>query len=194
VKITRTTWLILALGVFVIAFAGLYMVYSRQASQQKDLKSSLAEAEAAYPQLTSQIQTLQGQLAQRQSDLAAELSKLSQAKAKFPASVQRIDYYQRLLAIADDCDLNVMSLTASQPRQENVDSVTYLVTTFNVAVRGEVANMLDFVHTLATSQYFTNATVTVVSINIPEPPTGQGGTLQKPQASISLNIYGYPGE
>jgi hypothetical protein len=57
VKITRTTWLILALGVFVIAFASLFFVYSRQASQQKDLKSSLAEVEAAYPQLTSQMQT-----------------------------------------------------------------------------------------------------------------------------------------
>ena len=193
-RLTRTTWLILALGVFVIAFAGLFVVYSRQASQQKDLKSSLAEAEARYPQLTSQIQTLQSQLAQRQSDLAAELLKLRAAKAKFPPSVQSIDYHQILLRIADDWDLEVMSLTASQPRQEKVDSVTYLVTTFGVVVRGEMANMLDFVHTLATSQYFTNATVTVVSINIPEPPTGQGGTPEKPQATISLDIYAYPGE
>jgi len=194
VKITRTTWLILALGVLVIAFASLYMIYSRQASQQKDLKSSLAEAEAAYPQLTSQIQTLQSQLAQRQSDLAAELLKLSAAKAKFPPSVQSSDYYQRLLGIADDWDLEVMSLTASQPRQQKVDSLTYLVTTFGVAVRGEMANILDFLHTLATSDDFTSATVTVVSINIPQPPTGQGGTPAKPQATISLNIYAYPGE
>ena len=193
-RLTRTSWLILALGVFVIAFASLFVVYSRQASQQKDLKSSLAEAEARYPQLTSQIQTLQGQLAQRQSDLAAELLKLSAAKAKFPPSVQSTDYHQILLRIADDWDMEVMSLTASQPRQENVDSLTYLVTTFGVAVRGEMANILDFLHTLATSQDFTSATVAVVSINIPEPPSGQGGTPEKPQATISLNIYGYPGE
>jgi len=194
VKITRTTWLVLALGVFIIAFISLYMVYSRQASQQKDLKSSLAEAEASYPQLTSQIQTLQSQLAQRQSDLAAELLKLSAAKAKFPPSVQSSDYYQRLLTIAGDCDLNVMSLTASGPRQQKTDSVTYLVTTFNVAVKGEMASIIDFIHTLATSQYFTSATVTVVSINIPEPSTGQGGASQKPQATLSLDIYAYPGE
>ena len=193
-KITRTTWLVLALGVFIIAFASLFVVYSRQASQQKDLKSSLAEAKAAYPQLTSQIKTLESQLAQRQSELAAELLKLSAAKAKFPPSVQSIDYYQRLLAIAGDCDLNVISLTASGPRQQKADSLTYLVTTFDVAVSGEMASILDFLHTLATSQDFTSATVEVININITQPPTGQGGTSQKPQATLSLDIYAYPGE
>ena len=193
-RLTRTSWLILALGVFVIAFVSLFVIYSRQASQQKDLKNSLAEAEARYPQLTSQIQTLQGQLAQRQSDLAAELSKLSAAKAKFPPSVQSIDYYQRLLAIADDCDLNVTSLTASGPRQQKADSVTYLVTTFNVAVRGEMTSILDFIHTLATSEDFTSATVEVININIPQPPTGQGGIPQESEASITMDIYAYPGE
>jgi hypothetical protein len=193
-KLTRTTWLILALGVLVIAFASLFVVYSRQASQQKDLKSSLAEAKALFPQLASQIKNLEGQLAQRQSELAAALLNLSQAKAKFPPSVHSIDYYQRLLAIADDCDLNVMSLKASGPRQQKVDSATYLVTTFDVAVRGEMASILDFIHTLATSEDFTSATVTVVSINIPQPPTGQGGIPQESEASISLDIYAYPGE
>ena len=193
-KLTRTTWLILALGVFVIAFASLFVVYSRQASQQKDLKSSLAEAEASYPQLASQIKNLESQLAQRQSEVAAALLNLSQAKAKFPRSVRSIDYYQRLLAIADDCDLNVTSLMASQTRQQKTDSVTYLVTTFLVAVRGDMASILDFVHTLATREDFTSATVTVVSINIPQPPTGQGGIPQESEASITMDIYAYPGE
>jgi hypothetical protein len=193
-KLTRASWLILALGVFVIAFASLFVVYSRQASQHKDLESSLAEAEARYPQLASQIKTLESQLAQRQSDLAAALLNLGQAKAKFPSSVQSLDYYQRLLAIAAECDLSITSLTASEPLQQSADSVTYLVTTFNVAVSGDMADILDFIHTLATSEDFTNATVTVMNINTPQPPTGQEGISQESQASLSLDIYAYPGE
>ena len=37
--------MMLALGVFVVAFASLFVVYSRQANQHKHLESSLAEAE-----------------------------------------------------------------------------------------------------------------------------------------------------
>jgi hypothetical protein len=193
-RLTRASWLILALGIFVIAFASVFVVYARQASQHKDLESSLAEAQVRYPQLASQIKTLESQLAQRQSDLAAELSKLSQAKAKFPSSVPIIDYYQRLLALADDCDLSITSLTASEPRQQSADSVTYLVTTLNVAVSGDMADILDFIHTLATREDFTSATVTVVNINTPQPPSGEEGIFQESQASLTLDIYAYPGQ
>jgi len=193
-KITRTTWLILALGVFVIAFASLYVVYSRESNRHKDLKSSLARVEARYPQLVSQIKTLESQLAQRQSDLTAALSNLAKARAKFPASVQSSDYYPRLLAIAGDCELSVLTLTSSAPRQEKAGTLTYLVTNFDISVKGEMERILDFIHTLATRDDFASAAITVVSVNIPAPPTGKGGTTANPQATLSLDVYAYPGE
>jgi hypothetical protein len=192
-KITRTTWLMLALGVFVIAFVSLFVVYSHQASQHKDLESSLAEARALERQLALREQDLKNQLAQRNSDLKAEQSRLSNLKKKFPA-VQSRDYLKKLSAVAGDCGLDIEPPTASGPRQQEVDTVTYLVTTFSIAVEGEMADILDFIQTLATSEDFTSATIEVVNISIPEPPTGKGETTAYPQATLSLDVYAYPGE
>ena len=191
-RLTRTSWLILVLGVFVVAFASLCVVYSGQAGQQKDLKNDLAGAEARHSQLMAQITALESQLLQRQSNLAAELLKLSKAEAAFPQSVPSIDYDETLFEMADDSGLQVMSLSASEPRQEKVGDVTYTVTTFGLAVKGEVASLLDFVHALATSGHFTTAAVEVVDIGILEPPTGGGQAPQEAEATISLVIYGYP--
>jgi len=183
-RFSRTAWLILALGVVVIAFASLCVVYFRQASEQKDLKSSLAGAEARLPQVISDRGALESQLAQRQSELAEAESSLSEAKAKFPLSAESIEYGEVLFGIADDCDLEVVSLTASAPSEEEVGEVTYAVTSFDMEVRGEVVNILDFINDIATSEYFTSATVEVVNINVPETPS----------ATIQIVIYSYQGE
>lgn len=192
-KITRTTWLLLALGVFVIAFATLFVIYSHQASQNKDLKNDLAKAEASYPQLALQIRDLESELAERQSELTAALSNLSEVEAKFPASVQSFDYYQRLLAVAANCNLNVSSLTVSGPRQQKVDSVAYQVTTFDITVAGQVSGILDFTHILATTEDFISATIEVVNISIPRSPSGQEITSQQSDATLRLDVYAYRG-
>ncbi len=53
-RLTRNTWLLLAILALVVASASLYMVYSGKTSQQADLKDSLDQAYARYDELRSQ--------------------------------------------------------------------------------------------------------------------------------------------
>ena len=192
-KLSRTAWLILGIGIFVIAFATLYMVYSRQSGEQEQLSDSLAAAQALLPRLIVEREDVEDQLSQWESELAEATLSLNKSKTKFPKSVESIEYDEALFGIADGCDLEILSLTASEPRDKKVEDVTYAITSFEVKVEGEVADILDMVNTIATSEHFTSATVELVNIDIPEPAT-EGEEAEMPSATIRLVIYSYQGE
>ncbi len=184
-KLSRTAWLVLGIGIFVIAFGSLYFLYSRQDNEQEQLNDSLSVAQATLPTLVSEkedweSQLTQGesrltqqesQLTQRESQLAQATSLLDTTQASFPESVESIEYDELLFNFAHDCNLRITTLIASEPGNEEVEDITYSVTSFTVDVKGEVANILDFINAIVTSEDFTCATAELVNINIPEPLT-----------------------
>jgi Tfp pilus assembly protein PilO len=192
-RLSRTAWLILVIGVLVIALGSLYMVYSRQSSEQQELAASLATAQARLPKVIADREASEAELAQWQDKLAEATSLLAKSEAQFPGSAESIEYDEVLYEIADSCDLEVMSLTASEPSEKKVEDVTYTVTTFEVEVRGEVDDILDFISDIATREYFTGATVELVNIKVPEPPE-EDEEAEPPTATITLVGYSYKGK
>jgi hypothetical protein len=202
-NISKTTWLILGIGISIIAIGILGWLYLEQRSEQKTLTDSLAQANVAYPSLVSQRDNLESQLTQSETDLAEAVLLLSEVELIFPESVESIEYDEEIFDIADDCNLEIIELTASEPGDQAVESVTYSITSFTVVVESDygysdkiiVNNMLKFVDTIANSEYFTdtthfaNATIELVNIQVP-----QGEEEGEPSATINLVVYGYKGE
>jgi len=191
-KLSRTAWLILGIGVFIITFASLYMVYFQQGREQEQLDDSLLAAQATLPTLVSEKEGWESQLTRLKSQLARATSLLADSKTSFPKSVESIEYDEELFKIADGWGLEITSLTASEPGDKKVEDVTFSVTFFVVDVEGEVADILRFINTIATSEYFASATIELVNMDIPEPTTD--GEEEKPSATITLVIYSYKGE
>jgi len=222
-KLSKTAWLILGIGIFVIAFGGLCLVYFQQGSEREQLNDGLLVAQATLPKVISEKEDWERQLAQWESQLGQLKSELAQAKLllaeskmSFPKAVESIEYDEEIFKIADNCDLDITKLTSSEPRDKEAEGITsseprdkeseditYSVTSFVVDVKGEVANILDFINTIATSKAFTTATVELVDIEVPQPLTEEekeGLTeeeiedREKPSATVSLAIYAYKGE
>lgn len=195
-KLSKTAWLILGIGIFVIALGSLYFLYARQGDEQNELNDSLSMAEAALPPLMSEKEDWENQLSQLESDLSQLESNLTEtednlaqaaailsrtAATSLPESVESIEYDEELFKIADGWRLEIVSLTASEPNDEdvkvevediNVEDVTFSVTSFTLKVKGEaVADILGFISTIVDHEYFLNATVELVTINIPQPLT-----------------------
>jgi len=208
-KVSKTAWLILGIGIFVIAFGSLYTAYSGQTGEQERLTGSLAAARVLLPELIAEREDLEGQLTHWESELAKATSSLGKSEARFPKSVESIEYDETLFKIADDCDLQVIGLTASQPSDEEVEDITYAVTTFEVVVRSKesppstvdkfetyidetVANMLEFINDIATSQEFNVGTIELVDMENLEPPEEIEGDETGPEATVKLIIYGFP--
>ena len=176
-RLSKVFWLILGAGIFVIAAAGLYILYQDQNREQQELSDSLAVAQATLPQLTSEKEGLESQLARLEEELAQARSLLDEAKAEFliltefPGSVESIEYDEALFALADDTQLEIISLTVSGPRTVTEENITYPVTSFTVAVAGERTDILYFIHKIATDEDFRTTTVESVNIATPVPLT-----------------------
>ena len=202
-RLSRTAWLILGIGILVIVLGSLGTIYRTQASEQKELTSQLGMAQATLPKLASEKEALESQLTQLGKKLTQTTSLLNQAESKFPESVESVDYDEALFRIADNCDLEITKLTASDARDKEVEDITFSIASFSGEVEGEVVDILDFVDAIATGKDFANANVELVNIKVPEPLTEEDKEemtdeeieeAEMPSATIELTIYGYRGE
>ena len=200
-KLGKIAWLILGIGILVIALGSLYTVYRGQVQDQEKVNNSLSLAQVTLSKLATERANLESTLTEIENKLTQATSRLKPAKAAFPTSMESIEVDEQLFRIAKDWGLEVISLTASKPDDEKVKvevgdtevgDVTYFVTSFTIAVKGEVSDILDFINTIVTRDDFNTATIEMVNIKVPEPPTEEE-EAEKPSATIQLVIYGYKG-
>jgi type II secretory pathway pseudopilin PulG len=178
IKISKKVLLIIGIVIFAIILGSLIRTYSQQAREQGQLSASLAAQQALATKFTADRVDWENKLAQAQS-------LLDTSQKKFPQSVECIEYGEDLFDIADDCNLELTSLTMSNPSSTKVGAVTYSVATFVVKVNGDVYNILDFIYAIRTGDDFElpwSAEVDGVNIGV-----GSQGV----EASITLDIYAY---
>jgi len=219
-KISKTALLVLGIGIFVIGFAAIFALYSGQAGERSGLNANLVAAQSLLPKLMAEKDELAGQLAQWDGELAQATSALDKSEARYPKSVESIEYDETIFKLASDCDLMIMELTAFEPWDEDVkdSDITYAVGTAEVKVQNTelppttvgsfevfadetVDKMLEFIHLIAASEEFNISTIRLVTIENLEPPDED--TLESaetdaakrdlaPEATIQLLIYAFP--
>lgn len=188
-KLSKTALWILGIGVFVIASAVLIMLHVGQSGDAERLEENLLVTQALFTKLTADREGLNSQLTQLYNQLDEADSAYRQSKANFPKSVMSIEYDEELFFIADDYNLEVISLTASEPSEYPVEEVPFDSTDFEVEVRGAVSNILSFINNVATGGYFNSAIVELVNMEVPEPDQNE-----QPSAVIKIIVYSYEGE
>jgi len=192
-KISRKVWLILGAVILVAALVSLYMVYSGQAGEREELTDRLDRAQTLLPGLTANKNELESQLAQAQSSLNTNQAQFPQVleSIKYGEDFFKIAYGENLYAMAGGCGVDLTKLTASQPADKKVGTVTYSVSSFVVVVEGNIDNILKFIDAIGTGidydltwNFQLPWSVDVKSVNI---------DVANSKATISLDIYGYKG-
>jgi len=120
-KISKTAWLILGIGFFVLASAVLVVLFFNQSGDAEKLEENIAANQILLTKLSSDSEVFNNQLIQLDNQLDEAEVAYNQSKANFPQVVISIEYDEELFLIADDCDLEVMSLIASEPRENEVE-------------------------------------------------------------------------
>ena len=103
-KFSKTAWLILFIGIIIIAFASIYWLYMQQGKAQEELNQTLSIAQAALPKLASERANLESALVEAENRLAEAESKLEKAKTPFPDSIESMRwmrYYSASLMNGD---------------------------------------------------------------------------------------------
>jgi len=140
------------------------------------LNNKLSNAQTLLPGLVANREKLEDRLTQAESSL-------DKSQAKFSQSVKSIEYGEDLFEIADDCNVDLTSLSPSTPTSIKLGAVTYSVSSFAMVVQGNVDNILDFIYAIRTGEDF----------QLPWSADLKGVNMDGSQAAITLDIYSYKG-
>jgi hypothetical protein len=205
VKLGRTSWLVLAIGIVLIVFISLGILRFRQVDEQNQLIRDLAFAQerlsaAQFTEFSSQQEELEEQLNEITSEMEDTKGDLAQPTVSIVTS-------DTLFDIAKACSVEIIKVGSSDLKPEDREGITCSVMTFTVTVEGEVYNLINFITSL--NEDFRSGVIKSVSMNIPEDeeaeteleePAGEEDPLEEeqpeveqPSADINLLIYTYRG-
>lgn len=183
-KLSKTSWLMITIGLFVIILVGLGTVRSQQVHKQNELNEELASSQ-------SKLQGIQlEQLSQRQEELGRQLSQNGSqsdtAKALLSQPIGSIAISDILFRIAEANSVNITEISSSGLASEELAGVTCSVLPLTARVEGEVTNLVGYITSL--NRHLDTGIVKSTEISIPAATSNN-----KPTANIRLFIYTYRG-
>ena len=187
-SLSKTSWILLAIGTFAILFASLGMTYSEQSEQQSQLDQQLEVAQKVLDKYSSEQFSLQ--LKELESRLAQAESQLRTVKTDLCPSIETIEVSDMLFELAQTCNVEIIEIRSVPPGTEELNGTTYYVLPLMVELEGELSNLLSFISKW-TEKHHTGL-VELVKINIPQEQELE--EPEKPSAEVKLVIYRYQGE
>lgn len=184
-KLSKTSWLILTIGIFVIIFAGLGVVRFQQVQQQNQLleESTLAEQELDGVQLE--------QLSSRKTELERQLdqatSQFEAVKAIFSQPIKSVAASSILFDIAEAHDVEITEMSSLGPDSDSLEGIDCSVISLTAKVEGDVTNLVGFIIKL-NSQLATDV-IRSITVTVPEMDSGE-----KASVDIHMVIYTYQGD
>jgi hypothetical protein len=168
-KLGRTARIVLIVGAIIVAFFVINQMKTEAESEQRSLNVQLQLSQGILPKLAAEKAALQEHIVLLENELAEAAASLEASRAVFPPDIQSIEYDEIIFDIAHQRDLDVVSLTTSEPSLRKVEvtivpsdpqaksvtyTVNYTVTNFNIAVEGQpvepapekVAEFRDYVY------------------------------------------------
>jgi hypothetical protein len=182
IKLSKTSWLILAVGLFVVVAAGLGITRSQQAQEQGRLSDELTLSEQSLASI--QIAGLAAQLAELQQSADQAQLQLDQAQQSLEQTVISVDITNEFFSIASTCGVTVISLSTSPILPNQYEGIGLTTTSLSAQVQGELSALIDFVESLNTE--FTTGVIEATQIDIP-----QSDSEETPSINIQMTIYSY---
>jgi hypothetical protein len=184
VKISKKSWLSVAIGFFLIASISLWFAYSQHTSEQKHLKEDLA---SVYSRLNSiQFEPLADKQGELERQLVATMAQSEAARETLSQPMNSIisDILSRLFRTAEANSVNITEITSSVASRVALEGVPCLVLPITANIQGEINNLVAFITQL--NNDCASSVVTSVNIDISYPDG-----VAKPSATIQMVIYTY---
>lgn len=183
-KLSKTSWLILAAGVFIVALAGLGVTRSQQLKEQTHLDEELSLSTMRVDSI--QVADLRPQLEELQQRIEESEAQLIEAKDRLRQTVVSADVTDKFFVIAEYCGVKIMNLATTKNSIKAVKGVSCTTISITTTVEGEVSSIIDFIISL--NDGFTTGNVQSAQISIPEDSANN-----EPSASVQMVVYSYEG-
>jgi TolA-binding protein len=179
-KLSRTSWLILSAGIFIVVLAGLGLTRSQQIEEKTKLEEELSINEMRLNKFN--VTQLQQQRDELQEQLDDNTMRLNMAKYSLSATVQSLDVTDEFFFIASKCNVTVNSISSSSIGSDSIRGIGCSTISLNASVSGELSNMIDFIISL--NHDYTTGYVKSAQVSVSE---------ENSSASIQMIIYSYEG-
>ena len=146
-KLSKTSWIIITLGIIIIAFGSLGIAHHQQVSEQTKLREQLDVAAVRLKQID--IKPLQSQNSELQEQLSQSLSQMETAKNELRQPIESIDVTGSIFDIAEACGVEITQISSSALGDEKLDGIPYTFIRITIAVEGDVPDFINFVTTIA---------------------------------------------
>ena len=195
-KLGKTSWLILGIGIFVISFAGLGVIRSQQLDKQVRLGQELSLVEMRLDKF--QLEQLHSQQNELEEQISQSISQLEAARAALRQPIESIEVTDVLFEIAESCGVEITGVTSPGIASEELEGISCPVIRLNIEVEGDVPNLLSFVIKL--NDDFATGVVESVGIgvqgSVEEEIEGEqiGEETEEEQAEEEIGAEGIEGE
>jgi len=182
VKLSKKSWLSVAIGFFLIASISLWIAYAQHAGERKQLKEDLVSVHSRLSSIQFE------QPADRQSELEQQLEEtLAQSEAAretLSRPMNSIIISDILFSTAEANSVNITEISSSAAGSVALEGVPCLALPLTAKIEGEVNNLVAFITQL--NNDLASGIVKSVNVDISS-PEGNG----KSAASIQVVIYKY---
>ncbi|MBA7638737.1 hypothetical protein ES703_46393 [subsurface metagenome] len=183
-KLSKTSWLILSAGIFVVVLAGLGVTRSQQLKEQSTLEEKLGLSTTRVN--TIQVSHLRPQLEELQQKLDESESQLNEVRDRLRQTVVSVDVTEKYFAIAEYCDVVIQNVNTTTISSDVIEGINCSKISISSTVTGEVENIIDFL--ISVNEGYTTGYVQSVHISIPD----ESGDSE-PSASFQIVVYSYEG-
>ena len=184
-KLSKTSWWVLTVGIFVIFFAGLGLVRFQQIQQQNQLRKEITVAEVRLNGI--QPEKLFAEKTELERQLYQATSQFETVKAIFSQQVKSVAASSILFDIAEIHDLEVTEVSSLGSDNDSLYGINCSVVSLTAKIEGDVTNLVSFIIDL-NSQLVTDI-IRSITITFPEI-----GSEEKASVDINMVIYTYQGD
>ncbi len=184
VKLSKTAWLLLSAGVFIVALGWLGLAFSRQNQAQAALDQELDLSQMRYDKLATA--DLQAEYDALLAQLETEQARLTDAEAKLHQDIESASITDTFFLIAADCGVRVIGVTTTPFTRQALADVEGFTTTLSGLVTGDLDELIDFIISL--NEGYPTGYVASARVVLPEPDEDA-----EPSVSVELVLYSYEG-
>jgi hypothetical protein len=184
IKLSKTSWLILSAGIFVVILGGLGVTRSQQLKEQSKLEEDLGLSTTRVDNI--HVEHLRPQLEELQLKLDETKSQLDEAVDILHQSVVSVDVTEKYFAIAESCGVVIQNISNTTISTGTIEGISCNTISIHASVTGELEDIVDFLISL-NENYATGYVQSTQISNTSGSPNGES------TASFNMIVYSYEG-
>jgi hypothetical protein len=177
-KFSKSTFMVLAIGIFVIVLVAVGLTRAGQLKEEERVKTELSVSETRLAKM--QIGFLKTQVDELNEQLKESQAETARSKEALAQTVISVDVTDKFFEVADYIGVTIENIGTSTISSQLFQGIQFDTTSINAVISGDLEHIVDFI--VGLNDNFTTGFVKSVAID-----------NSKNSVAIQMIVYSYKG-